>query len=444
MGVKLKKRGAVWWVYIDWKGQRTARSLRVGDRRIAEKAARKIRERLASGEMPFGDGVESLPTFADYAEDWLRRAASRVRPSTMDDYRLAVAEATSVIGRKRLDEVRKLDAMHVVERMQVGPSGKRRSKATLLKLLAGLRGLFSDALFAELVAQNPFASPHRIIGLVSPAEGEASGYESHKEVDLYTHDERQRFLAVMERNNYMDFVAALLALRAGLRRSEVLALAWDDLDLDGRVIHIRRRLSRRRLGEPKSERSRRRVPMSTDLTKAVRRLKTDQMRRALEQGEPSKLQQWVFPSFGTTPGPLGLQSEIDFSARFVRHLRKALVRPRYPLPFHQLRHCFATDLLLAAVPALQVSRWLGHASIKMTVDTYGHLLPDAGEHEIVDLLDQLGASIRNKTATAGSTGLRRPRRGSGKVLDSVEESVPAEDDNVGGPSGWGRGSQDEE
>ena len=61
----------------------------------------------------------------------------------------------------------------------------------------------------------------------------------------------------------------------------------------------------------------------------------------------------------------------------------------HPKPFHDLRHTFATDLLLAGVPIFKVSRWLGHSSIQITCDTYGHLLPDPEEHGVVDALDGL-------------------------------------------------------
>jgi site-specific recombinase XerD len=72
-----------------------------------------------------------------------------------------------------------------------------------------------------------------------------------------------------------------------------------------------------------------------------------------------------------------LQSQRGFAARFNRLLAEAGITPRYH-PFHALRHTFASDLLGAGVPMLKVSRWLGHASIQTTVDTYGHLLPRPG------------------------------------------------------------------
>jgi hypothetical protein len=57
---------------------------------------------------------------------------------------------------------------------------------------------------------------------------------------------------------------------------------------------------------------------------------------------------------------------------------------------------------------LEVSRWLGHASIQTTVDTYGHLLPDPHEHETVDRLDTLGTN-GHKTGTVRRKGRRRGR-----------------------------------
>ena len=95
MGVKLRKRGSIWWVYIDWQGQRMARSLRVKDRRTAEKAARQIRQRLATGDASLFSSATS-PTFSEYASGWLERANGRLRASTMEDYRLGVSEASEI------------------------------------------------------------------------------------------------------------------------------------------------------------------------------------------------------------------------------------------------------------------------------------------------------------------------------------------------------------
>lgn len=97
--------------------------------------------------------------------------------------------------------------------------------------------------------------------------------------------------------------------------------------------------------------------------------------------------------------------------RFVRLLREAGIKG-HRKPFHDLRHTFATDLLLARVPIFRVSRWLGHASIQIACDTYGHLLPDPDEHTIVDALDGLmadaaGHDLVTETPTESGRGRRR-------------------------------------
>jgi hypothetical protein len=84
----------------------------------------------------------------------------------------------------------------------------------------------------------------------------------------------------------------------------------------------------------------------------------------------------------------------------------ARIAPRYH-PFHDLWHTFATELLLAGVPISRFSKWLGHASIQMTCDTYGHLLPCPDDLEVMEKLDR-------RPTTAGTTGHdlgTRPRIG---------------------------------
>jgi integrase len=78
--------------------------------------------------------------------------------------------------------------------------------------------------------------------------------------------------------------------------------------------------------------------------------------------------------FTTTTG--GLLRRGDWNPNV---LKPALARAGLPssVTFHDLRHSFASTLLGAGVPLLDVSRWLGHASITETADTYGHLMPEA-------------------------------------------------------------------
>jgi integrase len=76
--------------------------------------------------------------------------------------------------------------------------------------------------------------------------------------------------------------------------------------------------------------------------------------------------------------------------------KRAGIERRTGQPFHQLRHSFASGLLAAGVPIFKVSRWLGHASIQLTADAYGHLIPKPDEHDALDALD---GSPRPRSAT---------------------------------------------
>jgi integrase len=409
MRVRIFQRGRVWWIDARIGSRRHRRSLATTDRSVAVRARRRLEEQLAEGVNPF-EGVSRAPSFDTYAAEWLERAERRLRPGTLENYKRAVREASAVLGSKPLDAITRRDARSVVDALRVNPRGRTRDRQTVLNLLVGLQALFHDALDAEVVTRNPFARAGKLLEAVGLSRRRRDLGDEARRPLPYTPDERVRLLGLLERADFPLYVAALLALRAGLRRSEVLGLRREDVAFGERAIYVRQRASRGDLDTPKSTTSRRRVPMSAALVLAIRRLLAENDRRALRLGrEPSEL---LFPPL-KQQGRTVLQNERRFAARFNRLLEQAEVAPRYH-PFHDLRHAFASDLLGAGVPMLKVSRWLGHASIQTTVDTYGHLLPDPDEHETVDRLDALGTNghkmgtLREKGRRSGRVSPRKP------------------------------------
>ena len=91
-------------------------------------------------------------------------------------------------------------------------------------------------------------------------------------------------------------------------------------------------------------------------------------------------------------------------------LERANIERRTTNPFHRLRHTFASELLTNGVPIFKVSKWLGHSSIQLTSDTYGHLVPRPDEHEALDQLDGRTAMPRSAPKMP-----RRHGAGPGKV-----------------------------
>jgi len=164
------------------------------------------------------------------------------------------------------------------------------------------------------------------------------------------------------------------ALFSGLRISELLGLTWADIDFAAGLIQVRAQLSRPHRGEParrvapKTAASVREVPLVPQLSDHLAR-----HRRATPFAAPTD---WVFVTSRGTP----------FGERNVarRVLRKAADdaglndNGRMPLRFHDLRHTFASHLIVdLGLDVAQVSRILGHASITITLDVYTHLFDDA-------------------------------------------------------------------
>lgn len=164
------------------------------------------------------------------------------------------------------------------------------------------------------------------------------------------------------------------ALFSGLRISELLGLTWANIDFPAGLIRVRAQLSRPHRGDParrvapKTSASVREVPLVPQLSDRLA-----EHRRATPFATPTD---WVFATSRGTP----------FGERNVarRILKKAADDAglngdgRMPLRFHDLRHTFASHLIVdLGLDVAQVSRILGHASITITLDVYTHLFDDA-------------------------------------------------------------------
>lgn len=174
-----------------------------------------------------------------------------------------------------------------------------------------------------------------------------------------------------------------VALSLGLRRGEVLALRWEDIDFErqelkvaGSVRRVRGVLSRR---SPKPQSSIRTLPVPPLLLNALRehRQAQDELRKHANWQE----QGLVFPSrIGTMMEPSNLH----------RQFKTVLQQAGLPtnIRFHDLRHSCATLLLAQGVPLVVVRDTLGHTQISTTADIYGQVLPET-HRKAVDGLDAL-------------------------------------------------------
>jgi integrase len=194
----------------------------------------------------------------------------------------------------------------------------------------------------------------------------------HEEVRPWSLEEATTFLAVARAHRLSALFAVGVAF--GLRRGELLALTWNDVDLDGGILRVRRTVQRLRgqglvFGPPKSTRSRRSIPLPDSSCAALQSHRQRQEMERRTAGDSRQESGLVFTtSVGTVVEPRNL------SRIFERLVQQSGVRR---IRFHDLRHTCASLLLAQGVSPRVVMDVLGHSQLSITMDLYSHVMPSA-------------------------------------------------------------------
>ena len=162
MGVKIKKRGSKWYVYVNFHGRRKNRA--IGTREAAEKVRRELEARMALGDISFLTGNEQkMPTFQMYAGQWLRTYADvQCKQSTWRSYEQVLrVPVTPRFGSRLLADIRREDikrfladlsqASHEVN----GTTTLKFARNTLRLIICALRAVLNSAVEDGLIASNP-------------------------------------------------------------------------------------------------------------------------------------------------------------------------------------------------------------------------------------------------------------------------------------------------
>jgi integrase len=163
---------------------------------------------------------------------------------------------------------------------------------------------------------------------------------------------------------------AIVALGTGMRRGELCALRWQDVDLDKAKLEVRQSLEQTRRGlrfkEPKTKRGLRSISLSPSVIACLQehRVRQLEQRMRLGQGRPGP-DALVFATFGGTRTPDGLTRQFGEAMKKIGLGHVGL---------HSLRHTHASLLIKAGEDILTVSRRLGHSSAAITLGVYGHLI----------------------------------------------------------------------
>lgn len=365
---KVKGKGQPWWVFVCYQGKRISK--KVGSKRDAERVASEIRVRLARGEFGFKD--QEVPTFGKYVDEWLRTyARHELKPRTRKGYESVINKHLKPrFGPKRLDQITRPEfRKFLYEKLNEDPAAN-----TVKNIKVVMGSIMSSAVEDGLIPDNPASR----LGRIFRAKAE------NNEIRPLTFEEAATFLETCKTYFPKYYPFFLLLLRTGMRLGEALALKWEDIDFHGGFIEVRRSASLGKITIPKSGRTRR-VEMSRHLAQVLKDLLTQRKREALQKGW-GEVPEWVFCNErGNMINQANLRHRV-----FHKILERAGLRR---IRIHDLRHTYATHRILLGHSIARVSRDLGHASIKITVDTYYHWLPVANEKREVDDLDALDCTL---------------------------------------------------
>ena len=306
-------------------------------------------------------------TLEQFLGQWLEAHRPSVRIRTYERYEQIVrVHIVPALGRVQLQKLTAQQVQNFYTKV-----GKQLSSTTVNTLHAMFHKALEDAVKWGLLARNvcdAVTAPRR----------------AHYEIKPLTMEQANILLDAAKQD---DFEALwVLALTTGMRRGELLALKWQDINFEQAMLQVRRIFTRapgnRYIeSEPKTEKSRRSIMLASFTVEALRRHRVRQLETKLQMGTAWQEHDLVFcTSLGT---PLNPNRALEL---FKRLLKKAGLPD---MRLHDLRHSIATILLSMGVHPKVVQELLGHNRIQETVDTYSQVLPTIHKEAIRKLEDVL-------------------------------------------------------
>jgi integrase len=349
----------------------------------------------ATTHVQIGEGthvpMSATLTVAAAGDKWIGHCEQvELEPTTIDQYQQHLRlHIKPFIGHLRLPEV----TVPTVVEFQKVLHAKARSAAMVRGVTGSLRAIFATAQEHGYVNQNPVSAlSHR---RRRRGNGDRQKKKLRVGVDIPTPDEIRAIMSAAK-GHWRPLL--LTAIFTGLRASELRGLRWSDVDLGKRELHVRQRADRRnKIGQPKSAAGQRTVPLLPGLASELRQWKLKCPKKDGKhglvfpngQGNPEYhgniVDRWLKPTImaAKVTAPV-----LDAHGNPTRDDNgKPIVTPKYT-GLHAFRHFFASWCINRKqdggleLPPKVVQERMGHASIQMTLDVYGHLFPradDSGE-----------------------------------------------------------------
>jgi len=360
---KIKGSG-VWWLFVNLRGKRKAKMIG-RDKKLAVDIAAKIKARIVLGEYNINESKINTPTFREYADKWLYGYIKGIRrDSTFQRYEGILKKYVDpAFGNIPVDELKRGQIKEFI----IALNKKGMSASSICLVRDVLSGVLSQALDDEIIQINP------AVGVLKKLNIDRS---KRITVEPFNMQEMRLFLDTCKEFYPEYFTLFLTAFRTGLRLGEFLALEWGDIDWNSRYLWVRRSYKAGKVGKTKTG-NERRVDLSNQLYDELLQLHTLRKAECAKDGIDDKVTGIVF----TRDGKYIEQNSIRRT--FQRILSKAGLRM---IRIHDIRHTFASLLLTNGESPVYVKEQMGHSSIQITVDIYGHLIPSSNR-DAVNRLD---------------------------------------------------------
>ncbi|WP_077325697.1 site-specific integrase [Virgibacillus siamensis] len=217
---------------------------------------------------------------------------------------------------------------------------------------ASLSAVFNFAIRQEYTTKNPARNVGNIEGTPT------------KHMDYWTLDEFKTFINAVD--NDMYYALFMVLYYSGMRKGELRALTWNDIDLDNNTINI--------------DKSNSSTTVTTTKTGAIRRIQMPrQIMRLLSLLKAERNPKSDYVVFGEFYSPIG-KTTLDHN--FKKYIDKSGVRK---IRIHDLRHSHASYLINKGVTISVIAHRLGHAKVSTTLNTYSHLYPSTEKEAVLDM-----------------------------------------------------------
>lgn len=359
--MRRRRNSDKWEVVLTHKDPLSGKSIRtfhtVGGKTL--KAAERARDELIIELEVKGGAFGTNVTIAQFMEAFInyKEMSGTVEPSTISGYKTETKWITKHIGNVTLGEL----TIPIVNQWMATLTNDGYAPKTVSKAFRLLKQALKFAQAQDLITKNPcdFCKPPKRV---------------KTKINALSRENRTRMLSIARASlpNPLS-IAIELALTTGMRRGEICALRWSDVDETKKTVSVNHALGRENgsyyVKEPKTAGSQRTIPLTSFTLRALVAIRTDKQNickaMGIKFGDP-----YILGTIGedTRPYRPDLLSK-EYTAFCKMN--------GFDCTFHDLRHTFATFMIGAGVDVRTVASYLGHSSVSMTLNTYADVDPEA-------------------------------------------------------------------